>query len=297
MDGISLKLSVYCVCILAAMVLQVSSDGLLHLEPVTPPLYSKRHDTCYRYTVLDHEIYCVRWKGDWVAMHIPHEAIVSIEKIEQSPEYAAIMADTTLVTYGAECQIRSSTSPDGLSVYKMALPDDTAARKRLVNEHQILQALESHKLTVQTDTQCLLDRDGVFAYRMERLETMPRHEILQRYAEIRVLLARLHTAGYVHGDFHPSNIMKTPNQELRLIDFGQGGQIGDKLPPENLWRTWKGETLFSPKIDRIQLDEIYQRLLKEAERGEFSYTGIACPPPTATTLSAQEGSLKLISSS
>ncbi len=53
----------------------------------------------------------------------------------------------------------------------------------------------------------------------------PLGEILRILAEVARGLDALHRAGFVHADLKPSNILVTPDGDVKLIDLGQSSQI------------------------------------------------------------------------
>lgn len=55
-------------------------------------------------------------------------------------------------------------------------------------------------------------------------------EILRRSSEILQSLRQLHSAGFCHSDFSPSNVMKDREDRITLIDFSHAGRIGEIVP-------------------------------------------------------------------
>lgn len=55
-------------------------------------------------------------------------------------------------------------------------------------------------------------------------------DIIVLFKQVAEGLNAMHLAGFVHADLKPANILVTPDNEVKLIDFGQSAQIGESKP-------------------------------------------------------------------
>lgn len=134
-----------------------------------------------------------------------------------------------MIDYGSYSSIRT-TEHNQFPVLKLAHPDELSA-KLLQHEFSILLELASLGLpVVKFDQQPILDQGVVAGYRMERLSRVELSDFEARSAEIKLSLDQLHTAGFSHGDFSPSNIMQNERGDIVLIDFGLACRVGSTVP-------------------------------------------------------------------
>jgi tRNA A-37 threonylcarbamoyl transferase component Bud32 len=100
---------------------------------------------------------------------------------------------------------------------------------RVQHEFDIIQDMTKVARSVplpKVDEHPLLDHQGIFGYRLEYLIRLEQDELLRRLPDVRKAVHRLHEGGFSHGDLSPSNIMKTQDGTIVLIDFGYAGKIG-----------------------------------------------------------------------
>lgn len=67
-------------------------------------------------------------------------------------------------------------------------------------------------------------------YRMKKVSKLEPSELYSRTDDIKHILDQLHSAGFSHGDFSPSNIIKDEGDCIILIDFSFAGQLGSTVP-------------------------------------------------------------------
>lgn len=61
----------------------------------------------------------------------------------------------------------------------------------------------------------------------DRLFSRPLHKVLDLFCQVAEGVHAMHQVGYVHADMKPSNLMVTPDDRLKLIDFGQSHKLGE----------------------------------------------------------------------
>jgi serine/threonine-protein kinase len=97
----------------------------------------------------------------------------------------------------------------------------TTAHERLVT---VRESLVVRDATVDFDGAVVLVMDRAAGSLQDALDRSPAHRALpdarRLIREICDGLAYLHTAGWVHGDLKPSNLLLMPDGSLRLADFG-----------------------------------------------------------------------------
>jgi tRNA A-37 threonylcarbamoyl transferase component Bud32 len=91
--------------------------------------------------------------------------------------------------------------------------------KLIQHEFDVLADLAKFGLpVVEFDQQPILDNGVTCGYRMKKLSKLEPSELRPRTNDIKQTLDRLHSAGFSHGDFGPSNIMKDEGGRIILID-------------------------------------------------------------------------------
>ncbi|PQM43516.1 hypothetical protein VC83_09643 [Pseudogymnoascus destructans] len=154
---------------------------------------------------------------------------VSVHSVHQNSEIAAIWRDSTIVDYGAYASIRV-TEHGRFPILKLAHQDELSI-KLIQHEIDVLADLAKLGLfIVEFDQQPILDNGVICGYRMNRLFKVELSELRSRTDDIKQTLDRLHTAGFSHGDFSPSNIMKDADGHIILIDFSFAGRLGSEVP-------------------------------------------------------------------
>lgn len=83
---------------------------------------------------------------------------------------------------------------------------------------------------------------------MKKLSKLEPSELRSRTDDIKHTLDRLHSAGFCHGDFSPSNIMKDEGGHIILIDLSFAGLLGSAVL--SFFPSW----LFADGIYSIESD-------------------------------------------
>jgi serine/threonine protein kinase len=131
------------------------------------------------------------------------------------------------------------------------------ARQLVRNEFSVLSELSSQCLpVVKFHHSSLEDRSGIFGFSMQKLFRIDPSDLPSYGDALKDAIIRLHSKGFVHGDVHPSNIMRTENHEIRLIDLGHAGKVGEPIPEYHPARTLKHWHTFEAKMDLLELEKI-----------------------------------------
>ena len=181
-----------------------------------------------------------------------------IISVQHSPEEEKIWQSSTFVSYGVYAQIRQLNNETHFPIVKMA-GRHADARKHIQNEFRLLSALPQITSVVKIHGVALVDDQGIFGFRMEELDEIPTEDRPKYICQIQNAVEDVHKAGIVHCDLSFSNIMKKDNQ-VKLIDFGLSGALGETIPNDHLLREIFGIEEFSTSIDDEKLD----RLIKMA---------------------------------
>jgi hypothetical protein len=117
--------------------------------------------------------YFLRWDGDWKKLpdltRFPRVDDASVSLIPHSSDVHKLWATSQLLKYGADSHITALDScTDGFPICKVAIND--RQRCLLREEFAIVQHLSSNKVpVVRTHREPLVDEQGIFGFRMERL--------------------------------------------------------------------------------------------------------------------------------
>ncbi|KAI0811387.1 hypothetical protein GGR55DRAFT_99457 [Xylaria sp. FL0064] len=200
-------------------------------KPITPQIAGVRGS--YRCIVdHNHQPFSITWVGSSEypdLITFPFLKNVDVSSVHQSHEMAAIWKDSTILDYGSHASIRI-TEHHRFPILKLAHSDDLSI-KLIRPEFDILVELAKLGLPiVEIDQQPLLDNGIVCGYRMKKLSKVELSELHSRADDIKQTLDRLHSAGFSHGDFSPSNIMMDEGGHLILIDFSFAGRVGSAVP-------------------------------------------------------------------
>lgn len=143
---------------------------------------------------------------------------------------AMVWKSSKLIDYGSYASIRITTKHDSFPILKLAHSDELSV-KLVQHEFDVLTDLARLGLPiVEFDQQPILDNGVTCGYRMKTLYKLEQSELHSRGNDIKHTLDQLHCAGFSHGDFTPSNIMKDKNNRIILIDFGFAGRLGSAVP-------------------------------------------------------------------
>jgi serine/threonine protein kinase len=142
---------------------------------------------------------------------------------------AGVWKGSKLIDYGSYASIRT-TNHESFPILKLAHSDELSI-KLIQHEFDVLADLTKLGLpVVELDEQPTLDHGVTCGYRMKQLSKLEFSELRSRNDEIKHALDRFHSAGFCHGDFTPSNIMKDENDHIILIDFSFAGRLGSAVP-------------------------------------------------------------------
>lgn len=154
------------------------------------------------------------------------------QKIALSSEITAIWSTSKLVNCGTDAVLRCCH--EGIyPIFKLAHPGKEF-RLRIQHEIEMMREMNASEQSMpisKVDGHALFDEQGISGYRMECLIRLEMGELSRRLSEVRDAMARLHRAGFSHGDLgNPTNIMKGKEGDIVLIDFGCAGKIGRSVP-------------------------------------------------------------------
>lgn len=135
-----------------------------------------------------------------------------------------------IIDYGSHASIRT-TEYGRFPILKLAHSDELSI-KLIQHEFDVLAELAKLGLpVVEFDPQPILDNGVTCGYRMKKLSKLELSELWSRSDDIKEVLGQFHSAGFSHGDFSPSNIMKDEVGHLILIDPSFAGRLGSAAPP------------------------------------------------------------------
>lgn len=141
----------------------------------------------------------------------------------QRPRYPS-----NLTHYRSDATIRVPESePD--CIIKCALPS-SRSRARVAYEYWMLNEIEQLPTplpVVRIRGQALVDSQGIFAFRLQKLQEWDATADLSR--SIRAVAKALHKRGISHNDLRRPNLLRD-GQFPALIDFDRAGFIGSSVP-------------------------------------------------------------------
>jgi len=114
---------------------------------------------------------------------------------------------------------------------------------------------------VRVHPEPLVDKDGIFGFRMEWLLPITEREC---QADILRSLEGIHKTGIVHNDLHLGNVMRTKKDKIVMIDLGRSGRVGSKMPQEKR-PPWFHNEVYSFDADNIALDLFFGTKLPAAQ--------------------------------
>jgi hypothetical protein len=188
---------------------------------------------------VDHEgqEYRVCWDGDWRSppdfSNFP-DVDAAVTHIPHSKEVGLVWSKTRVLKYGGDSHIRIlHGKKDEYPVCKVAIND--RKRRLIQDEFSILCNLAAnHCPVVRIQTEPLADEQGVFGFWMEELLEIGSDEGGNFSEQIKDAVMRVHGCRVIHYDLSPSNIMRTKEGRVKLIDFGRAGYLGDEIPNDKL---------------------------------------------------------------
>jgi RIO-like serine/threonine protein kinase len=182
---------------------------------------------------------------------------VSMQKIEHSEEEDMIWRQSRLLSFGSYGFVREYMSAtEAFPLVKLA-HQTPLARQLIFNEFLVLSELSSQYLPiVKINPQPLVDHWGIFGFSMEKLFRINPSDLPSYVDSLEDVIRQLHSQGFVHGDISPSNVMRTEDGEIRLIDLSHAGKVNQPLPEYHPGRKLKHWHTFEEKMDLIELEKI-----------------------------------------
>lgn len=141
--------------------------------------------------------------------------------------------------YRARCM--RSGKDYAVKYVKVTKPEDTSYVDLLKTEHAIGTAVDHPVIRGVYELRLLRQRlrlRGAILF-MEFVEGMPMSdkefqkplvELLGLFSQVALGLHAMHYSGYVHADLKPNNILVTPDEQVKLIDFGQSSKMREAKP-------------------------------------------------------------------
>jgi aminoglycoside phosphotransferase len=214
------------------------------------PEYDPDDDVFFIFLEYQHRMFRVQLLSDLVCpalTDLPNlPAGYKLEEVDVTTEMSEVLRSWTVLTSGSvhflchghgtsnlklnssDATIRVSESePD--HILKCALPS-FRSRARVAYEYRMLKEIEQHPVplpVVRTISDALEDKDGVFAFRLERLQEW--NSSTDPARAIRDVTEKLHGQGFCHNDLRVPNLMRNENFPI-LIDFDRAGPVGGRIP-------------------------------------------------------------------
>jgi hypothetical protein len=204
------------------------------LEPFSPPFaIDKKVKRTGCYMDVDGIPHEASWIGDWTAFDFTDTSLFTdfrLSPLQLSTEIMTIWKGSRHMplAYGSHASVRSE-GMDSKFVVKIAHPNDEC-RRLVEREFNIMRDLSGLDAVAKVAGEPLTDKDGIFGFRLERLERVELEEFQARLQEVESLLDSLHDVGYCHGDCSFSNIMQNREGKLVLIDMSFSGLLGSDAP-------------------------------------------------------------------
>ncbi|PVH74055.1 hypothetical protein DL98DRAFT_468493 [Cadophora sp. DSE1049] len=227
-----------------------------------------RDNRCTVNLDFDRREYRLQWDGDWRQLpdltQFPSIPNGTVNAIAHSPKVDEIWAVSEVLNFGADAHLRElRPGKDEFPVCKVAI--DARQRRLLSNEFSILRMLSAHDVpVVRTHSEPLVDEEGIFGYRMEKLIEINMDNAMKYISEIEQAVAAIHRLGIALYDISPSNIMLNMEGRITLIDFGRAGYFGEEIPSCKVLGMDSTTKTFSIHLDRLALDRTIERFTGNA---------------------------------
>jgi len=232
--------------------------------PISPPFWCSQTQKYGVRVDYGSEEYILRWTDSArqpdLSRFLEIGPEISLEHIAHSEEEDKIWASSVPHAFGSHAHVRrSKASKTEYPMYKIAHRTHTSIRF-INNELQVLQELHPSDLPiVKIGAHALVDDSGVFGFTMEELIPISPEDIPLYLKDMERILRRIHhESRTVHTDVSISNFMVNAKRQLRLIDFGQAGKLGDVLPEHHPLRRYGFES-FEIAMDAKGMDRIKER--------------------------------------
>jgi predicted Ser/Thr protein kinase len=200
----------------------------------------------------------VCWIGDWRKPpnfeDFSELKNVTVTPISHSTSVKEIWSRSQVLTYGADSHIRTlKDNVDGYPICKIAI--DGRQRSLIADEFSMLkEVLADGGPVVRVHSDPLQDDDGIFGFRMEKLNKLDLDTAANHISQIENAFKRLHRRDIVHNDISPSNIMLNGKGRITIIDFGRAGRAGTVIPAYKT-NNFDGRT-FAVEKDRLDVARV-----------------------------------------
>jgi serine/threonine protein kinase len=109
---------------------------------------------------------------------------------------------------------------------------------------------------VRTHREPLINEQGIFGFRIERLVDIDINTAAKYLPEIEKAIDDIHRSGVVRHDISLSNLMLNHEEFIRVIYFGRAGYIGEEVPSyKNKGIKPPANAIFSVDSDKNALKE------------------------------------------
>lgn len=192
---------------------------------------------------------------------------VYMQKVEHSEEEDVIWRQSRLLDCGLYGFVREYMSAaEAFPLVKLA-HQSALARQLMLNEFSVLAELSSKCLPiVKINHRPLVDQQGYFGFSMEKLFRIDPIEFSSYSDALEDAVRQLHSAGFIQGDNSSSNVMRTENDEIRLIELSHAGEINHPLPEYHPWCKVKNWHTFKEEIDFLGLENIRRMVTLQSQR-------------------------------
>ncbi|KAK0806638.1 hypothetical protein LTR75_002526 [Friedmanniomyces endolithicus] len=219
-------------------------------QPVSPPTSAGVPHLRKCYVDANNQLWEVFWTG---SSSYPDFAELELHRVLLSDEMSATWSRSKPLDFGASAVIRI-LAEDAFPVVKLA--PNAEARRLLQHEFAVLRELSGQPGIVTVDPEPLVDKEGIYGYRMEYLTKIDFMNLGPLHSEVRRVTHALHRRGYCHGDLSPSNVMLDEDGEVVLIDLSFAGIIGEEVP-SYIPRWAHNNGTFCKEVDESTLDEFF----------------------------------------
>ncbi|KAH6713540.1 hypothetical protein BKA61DRAFT_674158 [Leptodontidium sp. MPI-SDFR-AT-0119] len=188
----------------------------------------------------------------------------TVNTVAHSSEVEKIWKASYVLGFGADAHLRElRNGNDEFPVCKVAI--NARQRRLLQDEFLLLRVLSAHDLpVVRTYTEPLVDEEGIFGYRMEKLVDIDMDNAAEYVPDIEQAVAAIHLLGIALYDITPSNVMLNTQGRITMIDFGRAGYIGEEIPLCKVMGINPTTKIYSTYLDRLALDQTIERLTSNA---------------------------------
>lgn len=226
-------------------------DNHSQAQPISAPFSEDDEETSSCFVEFKSGLYQIYWENSIQYPKLDRFPLLEgrCRPVDLSPSMEKIFASSTTINYGVDGYIRCSHNGP-LPILKIAHPRPVS-RARLQHEIEMLQEMKRHQIPVPLfDPTPLVDTEGIYGYRMEKLSPLDFNDLGAVSMELRQIVARMHDCGYSHGDLTPSNVMRDGNGSVVLIDPSFSGRLGEPTPTHIPSWQYEGSVFCTTTDDR-----------------------------------------------